>query len=181
MKTMYQNDKYSTPWPLFLRLKKYLWDVIWLMTCRPTPKPLNGWRVFIFKLFGGSTSGDVFIHQSARIHFPWNVTLLSRACLGERAWVYSVGKIQIGEESTIAQEAFLCSGTHDFASKNQELMLGSINIGNNVFVAAKAIILPDITVGHNCIVGAGSVLTKSLKDNSVAAGNPARVISSRFN
>jgi len=176
MKAMYQKDKYSSPWPLSLRIKKFAWDIVWGGICRPTPKPLNFFRVFIFKLFGGVASEGVFIHQSARIHFPWNVTLRKRACLGERVWVYSVGNITIGADATVAQETFLCTATHDFKSIKRELFVGSIHISDGAFIAARVILLPNTTVGINSIVGAGSVVTKSIEEGTLYAGNPAQLI-----
>jgi acetyltransferase-like isoleucine patch superfamily enzyme len=53
-----------------------------------------------------------------------------------------------------------------------------ITIGNDVYIGIRTIILPGVTVGNRCIIGAGSVVSKSIPDNSVAAGVPARVIKS---
>ena len=49
-------------------------------------------------------------------------------------------------------------------------------IGDNVFLGAGAIVLPGVRIGDNCIIGAGAVVTKDIPDNSVAAGNPARLM-----
>lgn len=54
---------------------------------------------------------------------------------------------------------------------------GCIEIMNNVFIGSNSIILPNIRIGNNVIIGSGSVVTKDIPDNSVVAGNPARVIS----
>lgn len=56
--------------------------------------------------------------------------------------------------------------------------IGRIVIGDNVFIGRQTIILPNVRVGNNVIVGAGSVVSKDIPDNVVAAGNPAKVISS---
>lgn len=53
-----------------------------------------------------------------------------------------------------------------------------IEIMNNVFVGANSIIMGNVTIGNNCIVAAGSVVTKDVPDNSIVAGNPARIIGS---
>ena len=55
---------------------------------------------------------------------------------------------------------------------------GIVFIGNNVFVGSQAIILPNVRIGSNVIIGAGAVVSKDIPDNSVVAGNPARVIHS---
>lgn len=53
-----------------------------------------------------------------------------------------------------------------------------VKVGNNVYLGEGCIILPGITIGNNVIVGARSIVTKDIPDNSVAAGCPARVIKS---
>jgi len=54
--------------------------------------------------------------------------------------------------------------------------VGPITLGDNCFLGNNVMILPGITVGSNTVVGAGSVVTKDIPDNSVYAGNPARFI-----
>lgn len=53
---------------------------------------------------------------------------------------------------------------------------GKIKIGSNVYVGNCVLILPGVTIGNNVIVGAGAVVTKSIPDNSIVAGNPARIV-----
>jgi acetyltransferase-like isoleucine patch superfamily enzyme len=53
---------------------------------------------------------------------------------------------------------------------------GPVEIGNNVWIGDKATILPGVTIGDNCIVAANAVVTKSIPENSIVAGNPAKVI-----
>jgi maltose O-acetyltransferase len=51
-----------------------------------------------------------------------------------------------------------------------------VTIGNNVWIGGGAIILPGVTIGDNVTIGAGSVVTKDIPSNTVAAGNPCRVL-----
>ena len=51
-----------------------------------------------------------------------------------------------------------------------------VNIGKNVWIGSGSIILPGVTIGDNSIIGAGSVVTKNIAENSIAVGNPAKVI-----
>lgn len=85
--------------------------------------------------------------------------------------------INIGNNVTIAPEVYLLA--HDASTKklNGYTKIGSIQIKDNVFIGARAIILPGVTIGENSIVTAGSLVTKSVPAHSVVAGNPARVIS----
>lgn len=63
-------------------------------------------------------------------------------------------------------------------NKNKEKIdiFGKIKIGNNVHIGTNAIIMPGVTIGNNCIIGCGAIVTKSIPDNSIAAGVPARII-----
>lgn len=51
-----------------------------------------------------------------------------------------------------------------------------VTIGNNVWIGGGAILLPGVTIGDNVVIGAGSVVTKDIPSNSVALGNPCRVV-----
>jgi acetyltransferase-like isoleucine patch superfamily enzyme len=57
-------------------------------------------------------------------------------------------------------------------------MFGKITVGNNVHIGTNAIIMPGVNIGNNCIIGCGAIVTKSIPDNSIAVGIPARVIES---
>lgn len=85
--------------------------------------------------------------------------------------------ISIGNNVTLTSMRLL---THD-ASTKKELgytKVGRVTIGNEVFVGAGCIILPDTRIGNKVIIGAGSVVANDIPDNSVACGSPCRVICS---
>lgn len=86
--------------------------------------------------------------------------------------------ISIGDDCVFAPNVNLIA--HDASSKHVVgyAKIGRIDIGDNCFLGNSVIVLPGVTIGKNCIIGAGSVVTKDIPPNSVAAGNPARVICS---
>ena len=57
-----------------------------------------------------------------------------------------------------------------------EERLGCVELMDNVYIAMNVIIMPDVRIGPNCIVTAGSVVTSDIPNNSIASGNPAKVI-----
>ena len=70
-------------------------------------------------------------------------------------------------------------GTFAFRSVYQDYInsWGRVKIGNNIVIGQNVTILKGVTIGDNCIIGIGSLLTKSVPPNSVVAGRPAKVIS----
>lgn len=78
--------------------------------------------------------------------------------------------IHVGENSYIAFDVVLLA--HDMSRGTR----AHTRIGKNCFIGGRSLILPGITIGDNSIVGAGSVVTKDVPNNTVVAGNPARVI-----
>ena len=84
--------------------------------------------------------------------------------------------ISIGDEVTLAPRVHILA--HDASTKRAlgYTVIGRVNIGNNVFIGASSIILPNVNIGNNVIIGAGSIVSHSIPDNSLAIGTPAKVI-----
>lgn len=91
------------------------------------------------------------------------------------------GRITIGDRVLFGPNVHLYTPTHplDPAERNGlqgPEMTKPITIGNDVWVAGGAIILPGVTIGDGCTIGAGSVVTRDVESYTVVAGNPAKVI-----
>lgn len=88
--------------------------------------------------------------------------------------------IEIGDDVTISTDVLFL--THDGATwlvrdeNGRRQRISRIRIGNWAFVGARAVLMPGVSIGSRCIVGAGSVVTRSVPDGWVVAGNPARKI-----
>jgi len=83
--------------------------------------------------------------------------------------------VKIGENSRFSGENLLITSSHqsdDFSKVTAE----PIVIGKNVWITYRCIILGGVTIGDNVVIGAGSVVTKDIPSNVVAAGNPCRVL-----
>ncbi len=119
------------------------------------------------------------IHGRARIARPWHLPLQHRACLGDRAQTYALGKIEVGPDTTIAHEPYLCAGTHDFRSPALPLLTAPTRVGRGAFVDARNLVLPGLTLDEGCIVGAGAVVTRGVHPYAIVVGNPTHVIGHR--
>ncbi|MBS9937891.1 acyltransferase [Vibrio alginolyticus] len=88
--------------------------------------------------------------------------------------------IEIGDNVRIANEVrfFTHGGLIPFRTPESDLdIFGKIKIGNSVHIGHGAYIMPGVTVGDRCIIGAGSVVAKSVPSGVVVAGNPAKIVS----
>ncbi|MCA0931062.1 acyltransferase [Lutimonas saemankumensis] len=101
---------------------------------------------------------------------------------GKPEWGTEPYLISIGNNVTVTQHvAFI---THDggvglFRKEYPGInVFGRITIGDNVFIGARTIFLPGVTVGNNVVIAAGSIVTKDVKENSVIAGAPAKKLKS---
>ena len=84
--------------------------------------------------------------------------------------------IQIGNDVTLGPRVMILA--HDASMKRHlgYTKIGKVKIGNNVFIGAGTIVLPNVSIGDNSIIGAGSIITKDIPSNVVAAGNSAKVL-----
>lgn len=84
--------------------------------------------------------------------------------------------VEIGNNVTLAPQVYILG--HDASTKIPMgvTKVGKVVIGNNVFIGARSIILPNVKIGDNVVVGAGSIITKDIESNSVVVGNPAKKI-----
>jgi len=97
-------------------------------------------------------------------------------CLSPHCYIQALGGIEIGENFLFAPGIRLISVNHGVNDEYKNTNTKPIKIGNNVWLGTNVIILPEVSIGNNVVVGAGSVVTKSFPDDVVIVGNPARII-----
>ena len=101
--------------------------------------------------------------------------------IGHNCFIGGQGGVKIGKYTMIGGKTYIISSNHKFENLDIPYMLQGDNaeeifIGNNVWIGANCTILSGVTIGNNCIVAAGSVVTKSFQNNLMIAGNPAKII-----
>jgi maltose O-acetyltransferase len=84
--------------------------------------------------------------------------------------------ISIGDNVILAPRVHILAHDASFGLYTGKTRAANVTIGNEVFIGAGSIILPGVHIGNRVVIGAGSIVTKDIPDNSVAVGNPARVI-----
>ena len=105
--------------------------------------------------------------MSGRIFFAnFNLTILDE------------GLVTIGDNCFIGPNVSIYTACHPLEAEERNKGVEwaePVTIGDNVWLGGNVTILPGVTIGDNCVIGAGSVVTKDIPDGCVAAGNPANV------
>lgn len=104
--------------------------------------------------------------------------------VGTRSIIYGGGDVKIGRYSLLSNCVELISGNHVFKDPSipirfQGRETGKIVIGEDVWLGARVIVLPGVTIGKGSVVGAGAIVTKDVPSYSIVVGIPARVIKKR--
>lgn len=172
---------YKNRHSLMSKIGRVIWNVVWTLLFRPTPRGnlFRPWRIALLKLFGAKVEWNSNVLPSCRIWQPWKLVMGAYACLSENVDCYTVDEIKIGAQATVSQGVKLCTAGHDISSKIMELTHASITIGENAWVAAWSIVLPGVNIAEGSVVAAGSIVTKDVKPWTVVGGNPAKVIKKR--
>lgn len=120
------------------------------------------------------------MYPAVKIWAPWNLILGDHVGIGDGATLYSMDRIEIGDFAVVSQGAYLCGGTHDYNSPNFQLVTKPILIGSHAWICAEAFVHPGIVISEGAVVGARSVVTRSVDEPwAVYGGNPCRKIGVR--
>ena len=101
---------------------------------------------------------------------------LIRSLISSKLYLQAINGIKVHSSVLIGPDVKLISANHDFENYSKWIHDKPIVINKNVWIGANVVILPGVNIGSNCIIGAGSIVTKSFEDNSIICGNPAKLI-----
>lgn len=148
-----------------------------LLSCRWLPG--SAWRVGLLRLFGARIGRSCRLKPGLRIKFPWHLWVGDACWLGEGCWIDNLGAVKIGENVCISQDAYLCTGSHNYRSPDFHLMVSPITIGSNVWIAARAVLAPGTHIGDGAVIGLAAVVKGAVPSNAIMSGNPAEVVGQR--
>lgn len=135
-------------------------------------------KEIIGKLFG-KTKENFCVTAPFYCDYGYNIEIGENFYSNHNLVILDGAKVEIGDNVFIAPNCCITTAGHpiNIDERNRGLEYAyPIKIGNNVWIGAGANILPGVTIGDNVTIGAGSIVNKSIPANSIAVGNPCKVI-----
>lgn len=142
----------------------------------------EGLQSVVKKLLGKSE--NAWINPPFYCDYGFNIEVGKNLFINYNCTILDVAKVKIGNNVLIGPNVSIYTAGHPIHADTRKTGYeygAPITIGDNVWIGGNSIILPDVTVGSNSVIAAGSVVTKDVPEWTVVAGNPARVIKKIIN
>lgn len=137
-------------------------------------------RKEIIKELFGKVESNYFVEIPFATDYGFNVKLGENFFSNNNLTLLDAAPIEFGDNVLIAPNVGIYTAGHaldpDLRLKTGAEYAYPVKVGNNVWIGAGVTILPDVTIGDNVVIGGGAVVTKDIPENSLAYGNPAKVV-----
>lgn len=162
------------------RWKETLWWIVrslFFASWFPLP---SGLKVFWLRIFGAQVGANVVIRSRVNVTFPWKLEIGDYVWIGDEVTILSLDRVSIGNHVCISQQAYLCTGSHDFSIDTFDLETRPIQIGSQSWVGARAFVGLGVTMGEGSRCLAGAVVVKPIEPGVTVGGVPALPTQKRF-
>lgn len=127
----------------------------------------------------GVTKDDFLIEQPFWCDYGYNIEVGKNFYSNHNLIILDAARVTFGDHVFVAPNCGFYTSGHpiDVEQRNEGLEYAyPITVGNNVWIGANVTVLPGVSIGDNTVIGAGSVVNKSIPGNVVAVGNPCKVV-----
>jgi len=127
---------------------------------------------------------DLYVHSGVVFYFPYNVTIGDNVYFNRNVFITARDEVIIGNNVLIGPNVVINTGNHTFSDRNVPIVKQGhtsekIVIGDDVWIAANAIILKGVNIGEGSVIAAGAVVNKDVPPYTVVGGVPAKKIKAR--
>ena len=139
---------------------------------------IKGRNELIRKIIG-KTKKELWVESNFFCDYGYNIEVGEKFYANHNCVILDCAKVTFGDNVLIGPNCGFYTANHpiDFERRNKGLENAKpITVGNNVWIGGGVTVLSGVTIGDNCVIGANSVVVKDIPANTVAVGNPCRVI-----
>lgn len=158
-----------------------LWWLVQASLFQLSPQAMYGWRRWLLKVFGAKLGKKVMVRPTAKITYPWKVSIGDYSWIGDEVILYSLGEIEIGCNVVISQKSYICAASHDYTSPNFDIFAKKVQIEDEVWLATNVFVAPGVTIGKGAVVGACGSVFNNLPPMMLCIGSPAKPLRQRTN
>ena len=136
-------------------------------------------RKEVLKKLIGKTGREFLVEQPFFCDYGYNIEIGENFYSNHNLVILDAAKVKIGRNVFIGPNCGIYTAGHPIVvnERNQGLEYAKpIEVGDNVWIGGNVAILPGVKIGSNSVIGAGSVVNKDIPENSIAVGNPCKVI-----
>src|SRR3989338_1938976 len=141
--------------------------------------PIHWVRKLVYMLAGIEIGDGSTLHMWACFYDPSQITIGDDSIIGDHAFIDGRAKVMIGNHVDIASSVMIYNGKHDYESEDFRPVFSPVVIKDYVFIGARVIIQPGVSIGIGGIVAAGAVVAQDVPDFAIVGGVPAKVIGER--
>ena len=174
-KKMISGENYNPMTPYLISLR----DKTRSLICDFNQEKDEKKRSEILKSVLGKIGKSCYITPNIFFDYGCNTELGERVYFNANCVILDCAKVTIGDDTFIGPNTQFYTPIHPLDFKTRNTFIESakpITIGKNCWLGGSVIVLPGVTIGDGCVIGAGAVVTKNIPENSLAVGNPAKVI-----
>jgi putative colanic acid biosynthesis acetyltransferase WcaF len=162
------------------RLRRVLWNIVYAVLYRLSPRPFHAWRAMLLRLFGAKLGPACHFYPRARVWAPWNLICEERVSVADDAELYNPSPLYMGSHCIVSQGAYICGATHEYNNPEFRLVHFPMRLGPYSWVCARATVNPGVNLGAGAILALGSVAPRDLEPFGIYAGIPARKVKERL-
>jgi len=137
--------------------------------------PSHALRKTIYRLAGVKIGKDMW----ANFFQTRNIVIGQDTIIGDHCFLDGRAPLKIGSHTAIASQVLIYNSEHNVRDPHFAAIEEPVEIGDYVFIGARAIILPGVKIGNGAVVAAGAVVTKDVPEKTIVGGVPAREIGKR--
>jgi putative colanic acid biosynthesis acetyltransferase WcaF len=160
-------------------LTEIFWIIIKnLFFLSPWPWP-SSFKAALLRFFGAKVGKSLYLRPRTNIHFPWKLSIGDHCWIGDRCEILNLETITLEDHVALAHDVYLAAASHDIKSLSMKYKNRPILIRRGSWIATRVFIGPGVSIGVNCVVGAGCIVTDDVPDDSLITACKPIVVGKR--